>query len=420
MFKSEKIYDVVVCGAGPAGVAAACAAARTGVSVLLIERMSGPGGVAVQSGCCGIMGYCHDGRQIACGIADEVVRRLDKRGKVRCKHDRGRSIGDGPLMFDVVTTEYELALELNRMLNEAGVDRLYYCTPYEAVVEGRRIRQLKAICTGGNKVLINGRFFIDCTGDAALASIAGAGTVDADPESSMTKTVLFIVGPVKNFDGNAAKARFNEIKDKFPYKNQDALMMHTTGTDDELLINQTLIVGNPMDPADLTRMDIELREQVDIIFDWYKEHFPIFKDAHIIRVAPSIGIRNGRCIAGRETITCRDLDEGTPVAEPMALGRRGYGGHGGTKFVESWARSNPGERGVPYGALLSRDLDNLAAGGRCISIEHKASTALRFMSQCFCTGQAAGIAAALSVPHGHWAPYSEVRPELLRQGLLLE
>ena len=54
---------------------------------------------------------------------------------------------------------------------------------------------------------------------------------------------------------------------------------------------------------------------------------------------------------------------------------------------------------MPYGALLSADIANLAAGGRGIGVEPRAVSAVRLIPVCIATGQAAGIAAALAVLH---------------------
>ena len=65
---------------------------------------------------------------------------------------------------------------------------------------------------------------------------------------------------------------------------------------------------------------------------------------------------------------------------------------------------------MPYGALLSADISNLAAGGRCLGVEPRAVSAIRLIPVCIATGQAAGIAAALGFP-----AYKALREELLKQ-----
>ena len=73
-------YDVAVVGAGPGGIGAACGAARLGARVIVVDRRGYPGGVAAGCCCPYLMGFPYDGRQIVGGVADELVRELDRMG----------------------------------------------------------------------------------------------------------------------------------------------------------------------------------------------------------------------------------------------------------------------------------------------------------------------------------------------------
>ena len=419
MWQKNKVYDVVVCGAGPAGFAAAIAAARCGAAVLLLEQAARPGGVAVTCGCPGLMGCAIGERQLASGIGEELIRRLDEIGAVSFKHCLIRPLAGQPLHEDVISSEFAIALMMNRMLQQDGVDLLYYCTLYGCQTAGRKITAVDCFCAG-EQLRVSGKAFVDCTGDAILAKLAGYPVCAADPDDSMTKTVLFQVSNLQPFSRQELRTRFTTLQKTFPFPNQDHLMLHPVGDGGAYLLNITLTAGDPLDPADLTRMDIELREQIPQILQWLRDNFPEFKDCVLDSSAARIGVRNGRQILGRETITCSDLNENTPVAEPVALGRRGYGGHGGSDFIQNWAQSNPGTRSIPYGALLSPAGDNLAVGGRAISIEPRAITAIRLMLQCFASGQAAGVIAAMTANQGRLPDYPSLRTVLLQQNLLLE
>ncbi len=419
MWTQQEIYDVVVCGGGPSGFAAAIAAARNGAKVLLLEQASRPGGVAVSCGCPGLMGCSNGERQLASGVAEELIRRLDEIGAVAFKRSRVRPLDGQPLCEDVVSSEFAIALIMNRMLLQAGVELLYYCTLCGCQTDGRKISAVHCFCAG-ELLNISARAFVDCTGDAVLAKLAGYPVQAAAPEDSMTKTVLFQVSGLQPFAVLDLRERFKSKQKTFPFPNQDALMLHPVGEGGAFLLNITLATGNPLDPADLTRMDIELREQIPVALQWLRENFPEFKDCVLDSSAARIGVRNGRHLIGRETITCADLDDNTPVIEPVALARRGYGGHGGSAFIQNWAKSNPGSRGIPYAALLSPAGDNLVVGGRAISIEPRAITAIRLMIQCFASGQAAGVIAALTAQQGQLPAYAQLRADLLRQNLLLE
>lgn len=419
MWTPDQKYDVVVAGAGPSGLAAAIAAARSGARTLLVEQSARPGGVSVSCGCPAFMGCAMAGRQLISGIGEELVRRLGRRGAAMLKRSFRRDFADGPILEDIVSSEDEIALESNRMLAEAGVDLLAYCTIYGCARTDRRITRVDAFCAGEN-LQFTAPMFVDCTGDALLAHLSGLPLVTAGSDERMTKTVLIRVCNLQPFAVAEMKERFQQIRSSFPFPAQDALMLHPSGLHGDFLLNITLIDGDSFAPGDLTRMDRELREQIPIILDWLRKHIPEFRECSLVATAPRIGLRNGRQLVGRECIRCCDLDEGTPVDDPIAVGIRSYGGHGTTNFTQAWAKMTNGCRSIPYGALLSPECDNYVVGGRAISVEPRAITAIRLMAQCFATGQAAGTIAALAALQGAFPQYPDLKRALLAQHLLLQ
>ncbi len=419
MWSASKKYDVVVAGAGPSGIGAAVAASRCGAKVLMLEQSSRPGGVAVRCGCPGIMGCALAGEQVVSGVAEELIRRLARRGAAMFKKSFRKDFADAPITEEILSSEDDIALEATQMLREADVDMLAYCTVYGCEREERALRCLKAFCAGENLTL-PAQAFVDCTGDALLAHLADLPTRLPAPEERMTKTVMLRVRNLEPFDVAEMRQRFRGICGTFPFPAQNAFMLHPSGMHGDFLLNITLTDGDPFDPADLTRMDVELREQVPIILDWLRNNIPEFRNCILEGTAPAIGVRNSRQLVGRETIRCEDLDAGTVVAKPVAIGMRSYGGHGLTGFRQDWAHSQSGLRGIPYGVLLSPECDNLAVGGRAISVEPRAVTAIRLMAQCFATGQAAGTIAAGTATSGHLPESSLARESLLRQNLRID
>ena len=121
-------------------------------------------------------------------------------------------------------------------------------------------------------------------------------------------------------------------------------------------------------------------------------------------------------------ITCRDLIEDTPVPDPVAVAKRGFGGHGIHSFRSPWEQRLAGCRGIPYRALQARKIENLLAAGRSIGVEPRAISAVRMMSTCMATGQAAGAIAALAAASGtepRDVEYSRIRQLLLEHGAIL-
>ena len=80
MWKSKGHYDLVVVGAGPAGIGASVAAARRGLRVALIEAFGFAGGVGTQSLCPIYFGFGVEGKQTTAGLSEEFIRRMDDLG----------------------------------------------------------------------------------------------------------------------------------------------------------------------------------------------------------------------------------------------------------------------------------------------------------------------------------------------------
>ncbi len=416
-------YDVIIAGAGVAGCCAAIASAEMGMRTLLIEQEACPGGVAVNCGCPSFMGFGDGQRQTVGGVGERLLRHLDAMGAIAEVNSQRRitsHLPAGPLTGTYTTTEPQLALCLNRMLEKAGVERSYYTVVIGVKTRKQRLDSVRCFCMGRTED-ISGHAFVDTTGDAILAKLAGLPVKEGNTEESMTKTVLFKVTGVKSFDKVLLRKKFSRlcIEKKFPFPEQDLFMGCQLGNTDEILLNLSQIAGNALDREELTRMDIALREQVFIILKWLQENFTEFADCRLAGIAPKIGIRAGRTIDARTMITCTDLLQNTSVEEPVALGRRKFGGHGIYRFRNPWEKEISGWRSIPYGALKARGADNLLAGGRAIGAETQALSAIRMMPVCMATGHAAGVAAALSVPAGVFPPYADLRKCLLKQNAIL-
>ena len=389
-------YDVVIAGAGPAGFGAAMGAARMGKKVLIFDRNSGPGGVASYCGC-----------PVFSGLRSFVPEESGGAAGIFASSMQNNSMIWGDVKLN--SSEFSVSLIMTRLLKQAGVDMLFYVELTDVELCCDTITSVTV--TGcGKHITIKGKSFVDCTGDAVLAHMAGAETVTGSAEETMTKTLLFRVTGVENYNRELCVKAFEE--GNFPYSHQDRFMGTPVGEKGEdFLLNLTAVSGCAQDPFELTKMDLELKEQIPVVLEWAKKTLPGFANCHLVAVAPVIGVRGGRNIVGVEQITENDLRENTPVAEPVAIGKRTYGEHYVKTFVAPWAFwKGGGPREVPYGALRSVNITNLAAGGRGIGIEPKAVSAIRLMPVCIATGQAAGIAAAMGFP-----VYAELRQELVRQ-----
>jgi hypothetical protein len=421
-------YDVLVLGAGPSGIAAACAAARLGADVLLVDQLAFPGGVAAAACCPYLMGFAAGGRQIAGGVADDLVRELDGMGQAAFMTSPSgtperRPIGTRPLTDNVIISVEGLRIGANRLLERCGVHRLYYTTLIGAVCVGDNLAAAAVDGPDGSG-LLRARAFVDATGDAALVWRAGGEVRHYPVEESMTKTILLRVGGVPDFHRGATEEVFYRLAaaGKIPFKAQDRFMGFALLNPGEVLLNFTLTAGDGVSATDLTRMDIELREQAWVAVEWFRRELPQFAGCWLMDTATRVGVRAGRGIIGLETLTPQDIDADAAVPEPVGITTRGYGGHGITGFNPEWHRSNPGLRGIPWRALLSRSFGNVAAAGRGLSADPRVLDTVRLMARCMVTGQAAGVTAALAAQGGRSMAdvgYPAVRQALQDGGAIL-
>jgi hypothetical protein len=180
---------------------------------------------------------------------------------------------------------------------------------------------------------------------------------------------------------------------------RDQVLFFTGPAEDEVLINCTRVQGyDATNAVDLTTAEQEGRKQVLMIAEFLRRDVPGFERASISAVAPQIGIRESRRIIGHYALTQEDVVAGRSFEDVIA--RSGYpidihdpSGQGVTAaFIKG-----DGAYDIPYRCLVSRNIRNLLAAGRCISTTHEAHATTRLTPSCMATGEAAGTAAALAV-----------------------
>ena len=171
------------------------------------------------------------------------------------------------------------------------------------------------------------------------------------------------------------------------------------------------------DVWDLTRAEIEGRYQALQAIKALNHYAPGFEKAKLRTYGMTVGVRDTRKIEGRY-----DLTEARR-AQPGALRR----------FDRHLPRVHRRLRraGAADDRPLLRDpvpragparIDNLLVGGRCIAGDAISHASVRSMMCCTVTGQAAGVAAAVSIRDGVDAAdvnIASLQAELRRQGVRL-
>ena len=169
--------------------------------------------------------------------------------------------------------------------------------------------------------------------------------------------------------------------------------------DGVLHFNTTRIVRlDPTDPFDVTRAEVEAREQVFEIHRFLKENIPGFEKARVLTTALQIGIRESRKIEGEYILTQEDLKSLARFDDAIAAANYDIDIHNPEGTGTSHYYFGPGQwYQIPYRCLLPKAMDNLLVAGRCISSTHEAQASYRIMPFCCELGQAAGTAAALAI-----------------------
>lgn len=398
--------DVLVVGGGSAGVAAAVAAARAGADVLLVERGGYLGGLAT-GGLIILLLTLDDGRgrQVVAGLCEEVTRRLVARGAAyhpppaewgsadpeRVARDQrwGLVWGRAPhrVRYSVAYDPAFMKGVLDEMVRESGARLLLHAWGAEPLIDGGRIEAV-AFQSKAGRFAVRAGVVVDATGDLDIGAAAGC----AIELERVLPWMWFTVGGVDLERAGPQAPGFRTIG---PGK----VLMPWGSIEKIGRIDAT-------SPEELTHAELECRRRVLAEFERLRAEVDGFENAHLCEIAPQLGITESRRLVGRRVLRRADMD----AAQRDSVAATGHW----TKYGATYD--------IPYGALLPREVDNLLAAGRCISVDHQVHHATKEIPACMATGQAAGVAAALSLERGV-APEAidvgELRGRLEAQGAIV-
>ena len=447
-------YEIAVVGGGPAGLAAAITAARAGKRVILLEKNGFLGGNLT----IGIppLGFLDEnGNQCIAGFGEELINRLKERGgsyghRYCPKHNSVSNIDTEAVKI--------LAVEMCR---EAGVDVLLHLETHSVEVADGRIQSI-TLYGKCNEVTVAADVFIDCTGDGDLAYLAGCSYEKGRDESHelMPPTVMCTIEGVDDqklfahvaehpeemramcatidtkpgYDAAYFQADpnyvfvgmtqlFDRLKQegKCPVERGNMIVINGLHRG-QMYVNTTrLLHVDATDILDLSRAEMEGQLQLKKLVEVFREYVPGFENCYISSIAPNLGVRETRRFAGIRTVTYEDAMAALVPEDTICLS--GYkidihhDGENATLF-----RKVDRPFGVPYGALVSRDVSNLLFAGRCISVDAYVIGSVRVMSCCMAMGQAAGLGASMALD-GHKTPaavdVAALRAELQKQNAIL-
>ena len=411
--------DVLVVGSGPAGLAAALAAARMGVEVTLVERFGCFGGNITTVGVEGMAWYRHEQTVEANGIAREFETRAFEMGAA-VPESQSQSYELDAEGFKVVA---------DRLVEEADIHAMLHRSFVAPVMDGNAVIGIITESKAGREAIL-ARRVIDATGDADIAFRAGAPTVMTPREQMMAVSVMFHLAGVdkrafvegiaadpqtyRDWEGNGewnieTSGKEDEMFSPFlhkPFRKAveagliPAHLSTLAGTwgavhDSGELTYMNLIhlpALDGTDPDDLTRGEIEGRRQVMHAIEALRSFTPGCSNARLRNFGMTIGIRDTRKVDALYNMTEHDVREQARFDDSIGIYPEFIDGYG-ILILPTTGRYF----GLPYRNLLPKGVDNLLVAGRSSGGDRVSHAATRNMSCCAVLGQGAGVAAAQSI-----------------------
>ncbi len=418
-----KDADVIVCGAGPAGIAAAITAARAGAKVRVFEWRGCLGGVWTA----GLLGYLLDFNKP--GFNQELLKRLDERDMRR-----------GTSKHSICYEPEGMKLLLEEMFVEAGITFQLHTRVAAAYRAGRRLTTLVTESKAGRQAW-QAPAFIDTTGDGDLGALAGCsfeyGEAEACPCQPMSLNALLVCkdaaalapfihqsDPSKS-DGIAKEALLAAIKrtGHFPSYSKPTLWQVR---DNLLLVMMNHQYGVPcFDAAKITEATVQARAELHKIVNGLRKLGGPWEGLQIAATAEQIGVRDGRRIQGRYVVNKEDLIAGARYEDavvrptfPVDIHALNHEANKTAAYHNGGVKVKPYD--VPLRALLAKDVDGLMMAGRCISGDFISHASYRVTGNSVAMGEAAGVTSALAalskrLPHQVAWRESEAKLKELRQ-----
>ena len=410
--------DVLVVGSGPGGLAAALAAARSGVSVCLLERFGCFGGNITAVGVEGFAWYRHAQTVDSEGIGVEFETRAKDMGAATPEPQSDSYAIDGEAFKHVADT----------LVMEAGITPMLHRLFVAPIMEGNVIRGVITESKGGREAILAKRV-IDATGDADVAHRAGAITRKTPREDMIAVSVMFSMSGVD-------KLKFiDHIKaNPTTYRDWDygEWNVETSGKEDEMFSpflrkpfdkardaglipdNLDTIAGtwgaiydngdltylnlvhlpnlDGTNPDDLTEGEIEGRRQAMLAVEALQRFTPGCEGAKLRNFGMTLGVRDTRKIDALYNMTATDVRQQGRFDDSIGIFPEFLDGYG-ILILPTTGRYFQ----LPYRTLLPQGVENLLVAGRITGGDRDSHAATRNMMCCAVTGQGAGVAAAISI-----------------------
>ena len=389
-------YDVIVVGAGPAGVAAAVSAGRNGAKTLLIESLGRVGGVSTA----GMMSH-FTGR-----VGNPLYHEILERAAQKNSYEKGK--------IKVQIDPELLTLTYIEMLEEASVDILLYTTFCDVIMKNDTVTGV--ICHSKNGFsAYSAKVVIDASGDGDVAFKSGAKYFKGRENDGRMQpaTLMFKVGGV-DMDRAVFSSTFETLiptekgelqalaKEKLPSPAGHVLLYRST-IPGIVTCNMTNVIDiDGTNAEDLTKAEIICRKQMPLIVEFLREYAPGYENCYVVGSASLIGIRETRHFKGVKTITKEEIVDAVQHEDAVVFDAYfNFDVHNitGSGLDKTGCQKHFTQKKgytIPYGCMVPEKIDGLLLSGRNISGTHMAHANYRAMPICVGIGNACGVAAAIA------------------------
>lgn len=397
----KSCYDVIVAGAGPAGICAAVAAARRDAKVALVERYGVVGGNLTAGYVGPILGMVGKGT-----MRDELVRLLGV--------PDNDMIGETGKAHNIEDAKRILA----EFVEHDNIDVYLQSSVSDVIKHGNSVKGI-VLSTNEGSMALMAPVTIDATGDAVVSYLAGAEIEKGREDGLMQPVTLeFTIDGVDESRGVICIGDVDDVKlgderfldfckrcadqGKLPPE-LAAVRLHPTTRQGERQVNTTQ--ANGVDITDVDQIfsaDLKLRRQIKLLVDFLRANIPGYENCRCISSGTTTGVRETRRVMGDYVITAEELAEGKRFDDVIV--------HKAEFIVDIHNPAGAGQAedhiqyckpyDLPYRCFVPRGIDGLYTAGRCISGTHRAHASYRVMSICMAMGEAVGIAAAMCAKSG--------------------
>jgi hypothetical protein len=400
-------FDVVVAGGGPAGVCAALAAARRGVSVLLLEAEGCLGGIMTSGLMSNIIDAANKG-----GILKEILNGLQEMGMTASN--------------DCVDPEAVKYLFEKKLLDTGVRIRLHSRVVSAVVSDDHRLGAVITESSSGREAW-QGKVFIDATGNGDLGALAGCHHEIGDAQGRLQAMSLCALV----YGVNASKVQDLTLRTDDTGKHNLHNLLQRAGKTPSydkptlfalnehgfLLMSNHQYQTAPNDADAITEATMAARAELWEQLAALRQAEPRLATLRLGATAATIGVREGRRINALYQLTVNDLVNGQKQPDPVCKatfsvdihgaipGNNGYTSHG--------LETKPYD--IPLRSLIAKDVSGLLLAGRCIGGDFYAHASYRVIGNAMPIGEAAGICAALAA-RNDVLPHQITYPEFLEAG----